>query len=304
MLKKRFLLLACILTLFLAGCNNDSTKENINNQLDSDQIEALDEKDKARTDNADRLDDQDIDEEKNFSIEETIFNVELEPYFINYKEGCIVIRYDNTKQGISYHEELSEMQRSPLSTFKILSTIILLEEKVVTDVDQVITWDGTIYQNESWNADQTLRSAFENSVVWVYKKLLSNVDDSIIAKYLEKTNYGNEDMTGGEGFWLDSSLKISLKEQINFLEGVYYNKFNFNQNTIEKVKELMLINEAENYKIYGKTGSSNEGTNLFVGFIECQEDVFFFATYVKEENAGYNVAKEISNNITESLFLE
>ena len=299
MIKKRFLLLFCVLILSLVGCSNDSNKENINRQSDSNQVVVPDGGRETETDS-----EEDFEDEEDFSIEEVIFDKELQPFFMNYKEGCIVIRYDNTKQGISYHEELSEVQRSPLSTFKILSTIILLEEKIVTDVDQVIPWDGTIYQNESWNANQTLRSAFENSVVWVYKKLLSNVDDDTIANYLDRSNYGNKDISGGEGFWLDSSLKISLKEQIIFLEGLYYNKFNFNQNVIEKVKELMLINQTENYKIYGKTGSSNEGTNLFVGFIESQEDVFFFATYVNEENAGYNVAKEISCNIAESLFLE
>lgn len=306
MLKKVFIFIFCLMVLPLTSCSNEGPKEEIREESLVHKSTDSNISDKEKTEDSSEDDDkkeyQVAPEE--FTIDEVIFDKELEPFFENYKDGCIVIRYEDTVQGISYHEEVAEVQRSPLSTFKILSTIILLEENVITDLDQVIPWDGTIYQNDSWNSEQTLRSAFENSVVWVYKNLLSTIDNNTIAKYLDITNYGNKDMSAGEGFWLDSSLKISLKEQIVFLEGFYYNKFNFSQANVDAVKGLMLVNQAENYKIYGKTGSGNDGTNLFVGFVESQTDVFFFAAYIKEEMSGYNVAKETTCRIAESLFLD
>lgn len=308
MLKKGLLFFLCFLVIPLTSCSNQSNEEIRKEGVKTNQDFSDDSssEDKAKKDGIKYKEKKKKSEDVpgKFNIDNVIFDQELEPFFKNYKEGCVVIRYEDTTKGISYHEEVAEEQRSPLSTFKILSTIILLEENVITDLEQVISWDGTIYQNDSWNSDQTLSSAFQNSVVWVYKSLLSRIDNDTLKKYLDRTNYGNKDMSDGEEFWLDSSLKISLKEQIDFIEAVYYNKFNFAQSTIDIVKELMLLKRADRFTIYGKTGSSSDGTNLFVGFIESHEDVFYFAVYVKEEKAGYNVAKETTFRIVESLFLD
>lgn len=240
----------------------------------------------------------------NFQIEENIFDKDIGQFFTNYQESSFVLKYANTNSGIVYNEPLTEIQRSPLSTFKILSSLIILEEQLVSDINQTIYWDQTVYQIAEWNGDQTLSNAFKYSVVWVYERLLARLDKNTIASYVEKVKYGNKDISADGDFWLDSSLKISLKEQVLFLENLYYNRLEFKEENMNIIKDMMLMNQTESYKIYGKTGSDANGSNLFVGFIQVQEDVYFFGTYVKEDNASYNVAKDITYKIADELFLK
>lgn len=293
-MKKR-IIFVFLCVFLLAGCGKSDDLSDVANSANVDNLADEDKQ------NDDQSIQNNIEIPGDFCIEDE-FNIDISQYFIDYSEGCFVLKLENSNMGISYQEKLAEDRRSPLSTFKVMSSLILLEEEVVENLDQAIPWDGTVYSVESWNGEQTLKSAFENSVVWVYKKLLSNIEDTTIESYLERVNYGNKDITGGEGFWLDSSLEISLKEQISFLEGVYNNKFDFNQNNIDKIKEMMLLDQTENYKLYGKTGSDDDGTNIFIGYIEVGERVYFFASYVYEPYSGYNIAKDITYKVIDQLF--
>lgn len=297
--KFKIVIFITILTFMLSGCGGNHSEQNMSKQ----QEENIDRQSVKKENSEDKIEES-SELNENFKIEENIFKqLDIQSYFANYKTACCIIRFEDSEKGISWNEEIAEERISPLSTFKIMSSIILLEEKIITDVNnQIIVWDGTIYDNATWNSDQTLASAFENSVVWVYEELLSKVDKKVIADYLEKVDYGNKDISGGSTFWLDSSLQISLKEQIVFLEGLYYNHFSFDENTIKIIKELMYESSEEKYVLYGKTGTSSEGENLYVGFIEKDKSPYFFATYVYEEMAGYNIAKDITIKMAELLF--
>ena len=58
-------------------------------------------------------------------------------------------------------------QRFPAaSTFKILNTLIALDEGVVAGPDALILWDGRVHDMPDWNRDHTLASAFAASCVW------------------------------------------------------------------------------------------------------------------------------------------
>ena len=107
-----------------------------------------------------------------------------------------------------------------------------------------------------------------------------------MTEYLEKLEYGHMkvDSSNIDRFWLEGASRIDQMQQIHFLKKFYQAQLPISERTKEIMKRLMLIEENDTYKIYGKTGwSVSEGhdNGWFVGYIETQKKVYFFATNIE-----------------------
>lgn len=75
-------------------------------------------------------------------------------------------------------------------------------------------------------------------------------------KYLKEFNYGNQKLSGiPDYFWLDNTLVISPAEQINFLSGLYDEKYPLSKRTYNIVKNVMIEKKTDSYTLRAKTGS-------------------------------------------------
>ena len=206
--------------------------------------------------------------------------------------------YDlKSKQYHIYNKEKSKTRISPNSTYKIYSALLGLENGIITRDNSHIPWDGKHHSNISWNEDQDLFSAMENSVNWYFQTLDKKTGIKNIQTYLEQIGYGNYDVSGGiSNFWLESSLKISPIEQVELLESFYTNKFNFEDKNIETVKDSLLISKKDGVSLSGKTGTANingkDVNGWFIGYVEKNENTYFFATNIQ--------SKDYSNGISAS----
>jgi beta-lactamase class D len=205
---------------------------------------------------------------------------------------------------IKYNERIS-----PASTFKICNALIGLETQSVHDKTTFFEWDSTIYQNENWNKSQDLQTAFKNSTVWYYQKMARLIGGQEMKCWLDKLSYGNMDTSGGiDQFWLTGGLKISPKEEIEFLQKLNNMQLPFQQKNMLDVKQMMLIEQTEKYAIYGKTGwgmNSNKDLGWFVGFIETNNNVYYFSNCIesnKDSSPNFAIArKEITYRILKEL---
>ena len=94
-------------------------------------------------------------------------SIDLSSYF-NGKNGSFVL-YDTIKDHyMIYNEDLSTQRVSPDSTFKIYSGLFALEEGIISADSTERAWDGTVYSIDSWNQDQTLATAMQNSANWYF----------------------------------------------------------------------------------------------------------------------------------------
>jgi len=99
--------------------------------------------------------------------------------------------------------------------------------------------------------------------------------------------YGNQDISGGlTSAWLSSSLKISPKEQVAFIQQLVREELPLSNSAIQITKSFLFIDELPGGgKLFGKTGLGNE-ENLeigwFVGWIEKDENVFVFAYNIRD----------------------
>ena len=170
----------------------------------------------------------------------------------------------------------------PASTFKIANALIALETGVVQDADNpVFKWDGVKREFDTWNKDQTLRTAFRVSAVWVYQEIARQITDTRMRVYVSQFGYGNRDIGGDEdSFWLDGKLRISALQEIEFLERFYIGKLPVHPKNVEIVKDIMFLEKAGAATLRGKTGWIPSGENKigwFVGWVERGDDTYIFA---------------------------
>ncbi len=197
-------------------------------------------------------------------------------------EGTIVI--SSLHNGETFiHNDLRANQRfSTASTFKILNTLISLEERVILGKDDALKWDGHIYDFPDWNHDQTLESAFKVSCVWCFQELARRVGTEKYRNYLRKSAYGElREPFDETTFWLDGSLQISALEQVNFLKRVYLRALPFNASSYETLTQIMLVEKTPAYTMWAKTGWATRAkpqVGWYVGYVETPKDVWFFAT--------------------------
>ncbi len=225
----------------------------------------------------------------------------LSDYFAGY-DGSFVLYDMKTNQYNIYNKKQSTYRVSPNSTYKIYSALIGLETGIITSNNSSINWDGTTYAYEAWNKNQDLPAAMRNSVNWYFQKLDQSISQNTIYSYLQEMNYGNYDLSGGENYWLESSLKISPVEQVQLLSAFYTNQFEFEEENIQAVKASLLLEKNGDAKLFGKTGTGKvNGKNIngwFIGYVETNNNTYLFATNIKKEDNSYgSEAAEITLSI-------
>jgi len=237
---------------------------------------------------------------------EKIDLVDLSVYFSGY-EGSFVL-YDLKGDTWSiYDMDHATLRTAPNSTYKIYDALFGLEEGIITPEASFMTWNGTDYPFEAWNANQDLYSAMESSVNWYFQEIDRQIGASAIRNYVKKIGYGNENINSDlSSYWMQSTLKISPVEQVELLKDLYINDFGFTPENVNTIKDSICLFSSDDRSFYGKTGTGRiDGQNVngwFVGFIENEGNTYFFATNIQNDaNATGNSATELTKSILSEL---
>ncbi|MFZ5553033.1 MAG: class D beta-lactamase [Bacteroidota bacterium] len=198
-------------------------------------------------------------------------------------EGTFVL-YDQQKgKYFIYNKERFDTRYLPASTFKIFNSLVGLETKAVKNEKTVFEWDGFDRGNPNWNYSQNMADAFKNSTVWYYQELAKKIGFKNMQEWVDKCNYGNKDISGGiDNFWLRGKLRISAKEQVEFLKRLQAELLPFSKTSVDIVKKIMTEEETGTYILRAKTGWA-DGMN---------PDIGWYVGYVEREKAGENPEKK------------
>lgn len=291
----RFLKIFCISAVCLIEISGCSPNQEKMEKVESQQLEQSEADDKKESENTK--------EER----------VDLSNVF-NEINGCAVLYSPTENQYSLYNKDMAKQEVSPYSTFKIISTLLGLHNKIIKDETSTMNYNGIQYQNSDWNGDLTLQKAFQTSCIWYFRQIINDVGKEEVEKELNELEYGNCDVSEWEGsninpyeelngFWLDSSLKISPIEQVEVLSKIFEGESIYDSESIEILKRVMLIQDNEEEKIYGKTGSGSNGEAWFIGFTEKEQQRNYFAIYLNDSLQGEQIsgslAKEIALRIIE-----
>lgn len=202
--------------------------------------------------------------------------------------GTLVVLDARTGREARHDPERSRRRMSPFSTFKIVNSLIALENGVAPGTDFRMRWDSIRDPRETsfddWYRDHDMRSAMRNSVVWYYRELARRTGTERMGAELARIGYGNADVSGGvDRFWLGSSLQVSAEEQVDFLRRFHSGELGFSPRTTRAVKDILVLEDTPEYRLSGKTGGGYvDGGALgwLVGYVERGGEVYFFAINV------------------------
>ncbi len=235
--------------------------------------------------------------------------IDFSGFFSGYQGAFVIL---NTHNGnIQRHNNVQSIQQlSPCSTFKIAHSLFALDSGVIKDANHTLKWDGKKRKMNAWNSDLPLNKAIAVSAVPHFQLIAKKIGPEKMKAYLSKTNYGNQDISGGiTRFWLGSTLKISAEEQVTFIKNMLQFKLPVSKHSIKTVKEILKLEVTEKGVLYGKTGSmANSYGNLslgwFVGFVEYQNTTYIFATNIKggDRPSGQR-AKKITKDVLSHMNL-
>ena len=308
-----------ICAFILTGCsNNHSTDEKIFMENEKDELEEEKMEEPGAESSGVSIEADTEDSTDSIVTEPEIVDVDWSEYF-NGLNGTAVV-YDATSRQYTMHNgDLALTRRSPCSTFKIISSLIALENGIFEPEDSTRDWSGEIFWNEDWNKDIDFREAFRTSCVWYYRQVIDDIGKDVMQKELDKLQYGNCDISDWEGrlntnnnnraltgFWIESSLLISPKEQAEVMERIFGENSEYSEETQNELKQVMLVTDQErtDISVYGKTGmGKTDGIIVdawFTGFAETAEGKLYFCVRLGRTD-GMNVsslrAKEIAIQI-------
>ncbi len=218
-------------------------------------------------------------------------------------------------------------RHSPCSTFKIALSVIGFNEDILQDEHHPV-WDFKAGYTDFlpvWKQSQTPETWIKNSCVWYSQVLTQKLGEKRFQQYVDEFNYGNKDVSGDPGqkngltkAWLSSSLKISVDEQVSFIQKLADFKLPVSKKSQELSKKLLYIETLPSgWKLYGKTGTGtplksdgSKDTQLqlgwFVGWLEKDSQKVYVACYLESSSQtnvfGGQQAKQKTKEKLEEFF--
>ena len=313
--RKNYFKVICgllICTFILTGCaNNDGAEKKISMKEGEEEKREIDSSSVSGEANTEE------------PVEDTVAEpetvcVDWSEYF-NGLNGAAVIYDTSNRQYTIYNQDLAETRRPPCSTFKIISSLIALENGIIEPENSTRTWSGEIFWNEDWNKDINFSEAFRTSCVWYFRQVIDDIGKDMMQKELNKLKYGNCDISDWEGrlntnnnnraltgFWIESSLLISPKEQVQVMERIFGRNSSYSEETQNELRKVMLVSEQDrtDISIYGKTGLGVANDIVvdawFTGFAESAKGNIYFCVRLGRTDGmdvSSTMAKEIAIKI-------
>jgi len=205
--------------------------------------------------------------------------------------GCVVVVEQPSGQIHLFNRSRAGLRYTPASTFKIFNSLVALESGVADSSTFLLRWDG-VRRGGAWDADQTMAEAFRNSTVWYYRELARRVGPEAYRVAMRREHYGNATIGGAvDTFWLDNSLRVSAREQVDLLQRLQAGSLAFSERSQRIVREIMVQRDTLGAVLRWKTGWGNDekGRNIgwIVGWVERSERRWFFAMNLQASSKEY-----------------
>ena len=206
------------------------------------------------------------------------------------RNGCfLLVEIESKRIRDQFNIKRCKKRFPPMSTFKIPFVAMGFDSGYFKSVDQKIVWDGQDRGRKAVNKNQTPKTFLANSVIWVSRKIIGVLGKKSVQKYVNQMDYGNKMIAGDfDSFWLSKgSIKVSAKEQTQFLSRLWLDSFPLSKTAVALTKEATFDRAINGLRVHGKTGTgcidewcmNAPGRQLgwYVGVIESKNKTYAFA---------------------------
>lgn len=216
-----------------------------------------------------------------------------------------------------------DKRKSPCSTFKIALSLMGYDSEILFDeTSPTISYDPKVETKfDLWKKPHDPLSWIKNSCIWFSREITSRLGMEKFQKYVTSFEYGNQDLSGDEGLnnglthsWLSSSLKISPKEQVCFLEKLLEGTLPVSSHAHEMTKSILFSQKLTNeWELFGKQGTghltSKNGNNFhaigwFVGWAKTPSGTIIICLLLKNEKESATSAGSKAKELAKELLLK
>ena len=172
---------------------------------------------------------------------------------------------DAATQRIVREEGACDTRITPASTFKIALSLMGYDAGFLkSEHAPVLPYrQGDPDWRASWVADTDPQKWISDSVVWYSQRVTAALGAARFQRYVHAFHLGNEDVSGDakrhDGLkwaWIDSSLRVSPREELGFLERVVRRELPVKPVAYEMTSRITSIpGEHGGWEIHGKTGA-------------------------------------------------
>ena len=177
---------------------------------------------------------------------------------------CTLIADAATKRIVK-EDGACDTRITPASTFKIAISLMGYDAGFLnSEHDPVLKYrKGDPDWRASWLTDTDPQKWIRDSVVWYSQRVTAALGAQRFQHDATAFHYGNEDVSGDpkkhDGLkwaWIDSSLQVSPREQLDFLERVVRRELRVKPIAYEMTSRITTIaGEHGGWEIHGKTGT-------------------------------------------------
>ena len=187
-------------------------------------------------------------------------------------KGTIVVLDARTQTYQAYDAARAEKRMSPASTYKIFNSLLALDSGALDNERAIIPWDGKPRRIKNWNAAMDLRTAFRVSCLPCYQVVSHKIGRQYAQAKLNEVGYGNRTIGGApDAYWVDDSLQISAREQVDFVQRLARGTLPFSARSQDIVRQMSIVEATPDYVLHGKTGwfvDKKPDIGWWVGWIE------------------------------------
>lgn len=215
-------------------------------------------------------------------------------------EECFLVT-DVASGRVLAKQGLCATRHSPASTFKIALSLMGFDAGILKSPEAPVLEPGADADTsrEVTRGPQTPATWIRNSVVWYSQALVRELGAERVQHYLEAFAYGSENMSGvPDGpeplthFWISSSLRISPREQVDFLRRMLKGELPVSEKAVHETMKLLVVDEQPaGWLLFGKTGTGNSPLpdgkpdprrplGWFVGFAQKDGRTVAFARFI------------------------
>lgn len=198
---------------------------------------------------------------------------------------CFVAR---EKASYLRREGACDQAQTPQSTFKIPIALMGFEAKVLTSESHPkFAFDPKkhVAGINVCKGDHTPREWMRDSCVWVSQEITAKLGLEKFQSFVTAFGYGNKDLSDPSALktsWLNSTLKITPIQQLEFLQRLLDGQLRVSSKSRELTRKILYLQELPGgWQLYGKTGNGRSAQGLqhgwFVGWIEKNDRRILFA---------------------------